>query len=293
MSAMLRSGSCQSATVVPNVTARWCRPTAVWKHFNAKVDPAAPLHVPRAGPLLLGIVAARCRRSQHRRLPKILNAAGKNGNSDPSGTTSAEQRQKKIPSRKSPSIQDAFYYSFLSPKIEDPALVLQDVLLSGVAVPALLILICIATSSYVPRWLVADLMTSDGIYTQIAQGSLLMPTLKHGAGLSLCWIVGVLSVRGFQGAATSSRDLGATLMLTSRAGFVAALLWWLGMLLQLQFLGIVPDTFGQCAMTDRTCLEADAKVIQYYFDATLDIGLEALVLTVWRLSYALSRGPRP
>eukprot|EP00931_Biecheleriopsis_adriatica_P042777 TRINITY_DN2439_c0_g2_i1.p1 TRINITY_DN2439_c0_g2~~TRINITY_DN2439_c0_g2_i1.p1 ORF type:complete len:281 (-),score=24.56 TRINITY_DN2439_c0_g2_i1:158-1000(-) len=254
-----------------------CRPRT---HCHARRRRASAAVLPAVAAL---VGAAAGRRSRRRRCS--LSAQGDEAGED------AEIPPKSLPKQlskqlSSETLPEALYRSFFRPKFEDPVLPLADVLISGIIVPAMLVLFCTNTGLYLPRWIVAD-----GV--DVARGAFLGPTLMHGAGLSVCWIVGLLSVRGFEGAAMSSRDLGATLTLALRAGVVAALLWWLVMLSQVESSGGIPETAGQCDMMDKECMEADARVIQYYFDATLDIGAEAIILTSWRLMYAISCGMRP
>jgi hypothetical protein len=87
---------------------------------------------------------------------------------------------------------------FLSPKIDDPGLPLTDVLLAQIVAPSFQTFWIFAAHAPSPSWL-RPLGSYLGEAPELApRGSLLAPTLIHGAGLAVCWLAGALAARFYE-----------------------------------------------------------------------------------------------
>jgi len=225
----------------------------------------------------------------------VRSAANDSNVSDAEVTGGAEQPQSlpvQGPSRKDTStlqnsglegFRDYLLLNFL-PRIDDGYLPFADILIAGVVAPSILVFLLTALKwVYVPAWLAGNITLRRG---------LLQPTLEHGIFLALCWFIGAVIADAYEAAAFNPRDLSEELHFTRVGGYIATLLLLSALTAKLVFTDAIPPTLGQCDMADRACLEADAKIFQLYFDKGLDIAVEAVVLTIWRLVRAAS-GQRP
>jgi len=90
---------------------------------------------------------------------------------------------------------DAVSDRFLSPKIDDIGLPLADALVAQVVAPSFQILWISLARAPRPTWL-SPIFAADQLFPK--RGSLLAPTLVHGAGLASCWIAGALASRNYE-----------------------------------------------------------------------------------------------
>mmetsp|Transcript_27248 Transcript_27248/g.31155 ORF Transcript_27248/g.31155 Transcript_27248/m.31155 type:complete len:307 (-) Transcript_27248:125-1045(-) len=97
--------------------------------------------------------------------------------------------------------EDSILTRFTSPQIDDPGLPLADALLSQIVAPTLQLYWISFNRLPIPSWATSLPGTSASmgmLYNVPTQGSLVAPTLLHGAGLTLCWILGSLAARGYE-----------------------------------------------------------------------------------------------
>ena len=95
------------------------------------------------------------------------------------------------------NINDLFQ-RFLSPQIDDPGLPLTDVLLSQIVAPTFQLYWVFVAHAPLPSW-ARPISSYFGEATELApRGSLLAPTLIHGAGLAVCWLAGALAAKSFE-----------------------------------------------------------------------------------------------
>ena len=190
---------------------------------------------------------------------------------------------------------------FLSPKIDDPGLPLTDVLLSQIVAPTLQLYWIFVVQAPLPSW-ARPISSYFGEATELApRGSLLAPTLIHGAGLAVCWLAGALAARSFErdafslllptednddydGAGKLSigdtiRQYDTVLIRLFQAGAfaVGVLIVSTQVDLLLEFQRYIQ--FGESEETDFRLLLASVEVIN-------DIFFEALVLVSWRIIHA-------
>ena len=82
----------------------------------------------------------------------------------------------------------------LSPKIDDRGLPLSDATAAQIIGPALQVFWLTLVGAPRPTWLIPHYDTTFVEY----RGSLLVPTLIHGAALSCCWLLGALVARAYE-----------------------------------------------------------------------------------------------
>ncbi|KAL3788356.1 hypothetical protein HJC23_009162 [Cyclotella cryptica] len=190
---------------------------------------------------------------------------------------------------------------FVSPVIDDPGLPLTDALLAQIVAPSLQIFWIFLVHAPSPSWL-RPLSSYFGEAPELApRGSLLAPTLIHGAGLAVCWLAGALAARMYEKEAFSLRELDSAESSQSRSFFEKALrgiqsydtvvsrlvkagAFATGILivgtqidLLLEFKRYVQ--VGETEETDLRLLVAMVEVIN-------DVVFEAVVLSSWRIIHA-------
>ena len=190
---------------------------------------------------------------------------------------------------------------FLSPRIDDNGLPLTDALIAQIVAPSLQIYWIVISHAPSPSWL-APISTYFGEAPELApRGSLLAPTLIHGAGLAVCWIAGALAARmyekeafllndgvennqleGGQGSAGPLGSLGQYQTLLLR--LVQAGAFATGILIVSTQLDLLLEykrwiQVGESPETDFRILLASVEVFN-------DVFFEALVMGSWRIFHA-------
>lgn len=160
---------------------------------------------------------------------------------------------------------------FLSPRIDDRGLPIADALVAQIVAPSFQVFWLGVSQSPLPSWLRLSLWAP--------RGSMVAPTLIHGAGLACCWVAGALAARGFESEAfnvSEGRGYGTVILRTIQAGAFATgvLILSTQIDLLLEFGRYVQ--WGESEETDRRLLVAAVEVIN-------DIFFEAVTLTSWRL----------
>mmetsp|Transcript_26892 Transcript_26892/g.38463 ORF Transcript_26892/g.38463 Transcript_26892/m.38463 type:complete len:279 (-) Transcript_26892:1404-2240(-) len=207
-----------------------------------------------------------------------------------------DKDEQQLPSPLMDDINNDLFQRFLSPKIDDPGLPLTDVLLSQIVAPTFQLYWVFAAHAPLPSW-ARPISSYFGEAAELApRGSLLAPTLIHGAGLAVCWLAGALAAKSFERDAFtlnydeeksgSSLSIGekikqydTVLLRIFQAGAFACgiLIVSTQLDLLLEFKRYVQ--FGESEETDFRLLLASVEVIN-------DIFFEALVLSSWRLIHA-------
>jgi hypothetical protein len=193
------------------------------------------------------------------------------------------------------------FQRFLSPQIDDPGLPLTDVLLAQIVAPTFQLYWVFIAHAPLPSW-AKPLSTYFGEATELApRGSLLAPTLIHGAGLAVCWLAGALAAKSYERDAFTLRNntyddennnrgnglsigekikqYDAVLLRLFQAGAFACgiLIVSTQVDLLLEFKRYVQ--FGESEETDFRLFLASVEVIN-------DIFFEALVISSWRIIHA-------
>ena len=196
------------------------------------------------------------------------------------------------------NINDLFQ-RFLSPQIDDPGLPLTDVLLSQIVAPTFQLYWVFVAHAPLPSW-ARPISSYFGEATELApRGSLLAPTLIHGAGLAVCWLAGALAAKSFErdaftltnnnyddenGGSRLSigekiKQYDTVLLRLFQAGAFACgiLIVSTQVDLLLEFKRYVQ--FGESDETDFRLFLAGVEVIN-------DIFFEALIISSWRIIHA-------
>lgn len=179
---------------------------------------------------------------------------------------------------------DKLWSRFLSPRIDDPNLLLADAGMAQIVAPTLQVFWLGLNQAPPPSWL-------RPIGGSMARGSLLAPTLIHGAALAICWILGALAARSYESEAftpsTTEHDgnnYTPILLRTIQAGCFSTGLLVLSTQLDLlaEFQRYVQP--GESEEIDFRLLTALVEVIN-------DVFFEAVTMISWRLFVARQNAP--
>jgi len=166
---------------------------------------------------------------------------------------------------------------FAAPRIDDVGLPIADAMVAQVVAPSFQILAISLTRTPIPTWLRPG---TDILFP--TRGSLLAPTLIHGAGLASCWILGALAARAFESEAfdvSGGKGYGEPIARTLKAGAFATGCLILATQIDLQ------NEFGgyvQFGYSDAT----DVRIAQALDEVLRDIFFEASILFGWRMYWA-------
>eukprot|EP00584_Thalassiosira_punctigera_P000966 CAMPEP_0172538544 /NCGR_PEP_ID=MMETSP1067-20121228/9915_1 /TAXON_ID=265564 ORGANISM="Thalassiosira punctigera, Strain Tpunct2005C2" /NCGR_SAMPLE_ID=MMETSP1067 /ASSEMBLY_ACC=CAM_ASM_000444 /LENGTH=319 /DNA_ID=CAMNT_0013324061 /DNA_START=116 /DNA_END=1075 /DNA_ORIENTATION=- len=196
----------------------------------------------------------------------------------------------------------SIFQRFLSPRIDDTGLPLTDVLIAQIVAPTFQIYWLLLNHAPNPTWL-QPISSYFGEAPELApRGSLLAPTLIHGAGLAVCWIAGALAARMYERESfTVKGEIGEGNSLSRRRSAAGALdvigrydtvllrlfqagAFASGMLIVSTQLDLLAEfggyvQYGESDETDFRLLVATVEVIN-------DIFWEALVIGSWRIIHA-------
>jgi hypothetical protein len=170
---------------------------------------------------------------------------------------------------------------FTSPIIDDPGLPLADSLLSQIVAPTMQITWLSIVHAPIPSWLYSSTSSTNGMLFAPTTGSglLIVPTLIHGAGLTLCWVLGSLAARNYESDAFNiSGGRGYTvplIRLVQSGSFAIGLL-----IIATQFdLLLEYGRYVQVGESD----EIDFRILKAIVEVINDVVFEAGVLSVWRI----------
>mmetsp|Transcript_35934 Transcript_35934/g.43276 ORF Transcript_35934/g.43276 Transcript_35934/m.43276 type:complete len:264 (-) Transcript_35934:325-1116(-) len=174
----------------------------------------------------------------------------------------------------SPQSYDKFLERFLSPRLDDPGLPLADVLIAQVVGPFFQVLWLILNRAPSPTW-----VNPISITLFPTKGSLLAPTLIHGAGLASCWIAGALAARGFESDAfdvSNGKGYGVVIERLIKGGAFATGILILSTQLDLLF------EYGRWILPGESD-EVDVRLLSASVEVLNDIFFEAITLSSWRI----------
>lgn len=199
-------------------------------------------------------------RSQTRLSPqRIRQHHNKHSLRSPSTTRLHEREEKK-------DTQEIFS-RFTSPIIDDPGLPLSDGLVAQVIGPSLQLALrgVLWPQLPLPSW--ATMMnTSSSLLFDNRPGTLLVPTLIHGAALALVWLLGALAAEAYRQENLSTPSAVAVALFRSAA--FAAGLWMLATQLDVWWDG-----------------DTDSRRLLAFSESVLDLLGEAVALVGWRTVY--------
>jgi hypothetical protein len=176
-----------------------------------------------------------------------------------------------------------FITRFTNPVLDDPSLPLTDVLMAQIVAPSLQVFWIRLLHSPSPSWL-QPVFTADTLYGS-TRGSLLAPTLIHGAGLSCCWLLGALAAKAYERKSfdptTEGGGYGEVLVSIVKAGAFAS-----GALIFATQLDLLLE-YGRWVQPGESP-EIDVRLLSAIVELLNDIIFEAIVLTSMRLYLAVS-----
>jgi hypothetical protein len=171
---------------------------------------------------------------------------------------------------------------FTNPVLDDPFLPITDVSMAQIVAPALQVFWISLVHAPSPTWL-QPIFGQDVLWQ--ARGSLLAPTLIHGAGLACCWLLGALAARAYEFKAIDPTieggGYGTVLATILKAGAFAT-----GALIFATQLDLLVE-YGRYVQPGES-EEIDLRLLSATVEVLNDIIFEAGVLTSLRLYLAVS-----
>ncbi|GAX10132.1 hypothetical protein FisN_3Lh324 [Fistulifera solaris] len=172
---------------------------------------------------------------------------------------------------------------FTSPRIDDPYLPLSDVLIAQIVAPGLQVVWLSINHAPSPSWI-------KPFFGYAGPGSLLAPTLVHGAALATCFVVGALAAKAYELDAIVPRknnettwDYTNVVARVLQAGAFASGVLILGTQMDLY------THYGYVQLGDSP--ETDFRLQVAAVELSNDIVFEAVSLLGWRL-YLAKQGER-
>ena len=174
---------------------------------------------------------------------------------------------------------------FISPRIDDAGLPIADALTAQIVAPSVQVFFLALIHAPTPTWL--TLKTNTGLlYNTPTQGSLVAPTLIHGAGLAVCWALGALAAKGYDSDAfniSGGRGYGTVISRIVQAGAFAS-----GVLIFSTQIDLFLE-FGRRVELGESP-ETDVRLVKAIIELANDIFFEAIILGGWRLYRASLTG---
>jgi hypothetical protein len=172
---------------------------------------------------------------------------------------------------------------FLTPKIDDKGLPLADALTALIVGPSLQVFWLALNHAPSPTWL-KPLLTSAAIFPSAARGTLVAPTLIHGAGLASCWLAGALAAKAYEREAfdvsKNNGSYGEVLSRLVKAGAFAV-----GILIISTQIDLFLEFGGRYVQLGES-EETDMRLMSAFAELINDIFFEGLTITTWRFYLA-------
>ena len=195
----------------------------------------------------------------------------------------ARNNKHQLPHKNDTALEPSVLARFTAPRVDDPFLPLSDVLVAQIVAPGLQVLWLSLNHAPSPSWI-------RPFFGYAGPGSLLAPTLVHGAALASCFIVGALAARAYELDAIVPRktnegtwDYTKVVASVLQAGAFATGVLILGTQLDLY------THWGYVQLGDSP--ETDFRLQVAVAELTNDIVFEAVSLLAWRL-YLAKQGER-
>lgn len=169
---------------------------------------------------------------------------------------------------------------FTSPRIDDPYLPLSDALVAQIVAPSLQIAWLALNRAPSPTWLQPIFARAQLLGN--GAGSLLAPTLIHGAALATCWLVSALAAKCYEREAIAvnpeTKGYGTVLSRVLQAGSFAT-----GLLIFSTQVDVYAH-YGYVQFGDSP--ETDLRLQVAVVEGINDVFFEAVTLLSWRLYLA-------
>jgi hypothetical protein len=178
----------------------------------------------------------------------------------------------------------SIFSRFTSPKIDDAGLPIADSLLSQIVAPTMQITWLSIAHAPIPTWLYSS--TSNGMLFQSSSGSLIVPTLIHGAGLTLCWLSGCLAAKNYESDAfniSGGRGYKTVILRLIQSGSFAV-----GLLILSTQIDLLIE-YGRYVQPGESD-EIDVRLLNAIVEVINDVVFEAGVLSSWRIYRASLTG---
>jgi hypothetical protein len=165
--------------------------------------------------------------------------------------------------------------------LDDPGLPLTDAGLAQIVAPSLQLAWLSLTHAPAPTWC-TPLFNSQQLLGSNGAGSLLAPTLIHGAALASCWLTGALAARAYERDAVHPINKSYTTVLTRvlQAGCCAT-----GVLILATQLDLYTH-FGGHYVQFGDGPDTDFRLQVALVEGAQDVWWEAVTLISWRLFLA-------
>ncbi|CAE7431362.1 mcb, partial [Symbiodinium necroappetens] len=147
-------------------------------------------------------------------------------------------------------------------------LLLGDMVVSGIIVPALIIVVLAQTGVYTPQWTLLWDTTDTGSSKAI---------LSHGAVLTTCWVTAALATGAYGIDSVRRTDLAKFLKSIWKTTAATAFL--------LALCAVLPLLLSGSSGSNMTDFDAARRFQKTFFDLLCDVELSAVCLTTWRLYY--------
>ncbi|GKY93889.1 hypothetical protein MPSEU_000355800 [Mayamaea pseudoterrestris] len=188
---------------------------------------------------------------------------------------------------------DTFFNRFIAPQLDDPFLPLADVGVAQIVAPSLQVFWLTVNHAPTPSWLTPIVFGSGSLYSSNMRGSLLAPTLIHGAALALCWILGALAAKAYEAdalrplaAANGKMSYNTVFMRTIQAGCFGT-----GLLILATQLDLLLE-FHRWVQPGESD-EIDLRLLTALVELINDVFFEAVTLISWRLFVAKQNAQLP
>ena len=192
-------------------------------------------------------------------------------------------------SNKDDEQEDSIINRFLSPKMDDAGLPLADSLIAQIVAPSFQIFYLSIFHAPRPSWLAPLFNNNNGmLYQQAQYGTLVAPTLIHGAGLAACWIAGALAAKAYDSDAfnvSGGRGYGTVITRIVQAGAFST-----GLLIFSTQIDLFLE-FGRYVQPGES-KEIDVRLLTAIVELINDVFFEAVALTSWRI-YRASLTAKP
>jgi hypothetical protein len=182
------------------------------------------------------------------------------------------------------SNEEGILSRFISPKIDDRGLPFADALTTQVVGPSLQVFWLALNHAPSPTWL-KPLMTSAVVFLP-SRGTLVAPTLIHGAGLASCWIAGALAAKAYEREAFDISVNGGSYFDVLNRLFKAGA-FAVGILILCTQVDLFLEFGGRYIQLGES-EETDIRLLSAYAEIINDIVFEGLTISAMRI-YLASR----
>jgi hypothetical protein len=181
-------------------------------------------------------------------------------------------------------LKESIFDRFIDPKIDDPRLPLTEAGIVQIVAPTMQLFWLQLNQSPFPSWAILSPLYDyySTFPSSPIRGSLLAPTLIHGAGLACAWLLGCLAAKAYQQDAYQG-NVVHVVATTLKAGAFAC-----GILILATQLDLYQEMGGVGYYYDHfqdvgDSVETDLRIYRALVEVIDDIFFEAVTLLPWRV----------